>query len=139
MKRECSKCQRVVEYTNNGKNYWCSSCRKEYYSKWVKKHPENDRENHKKHQQGDKLKCFIHYSGNPPKCECCGEQEMAFLTMDHINGGGRKHKKTIRSRLTTWLRRNNYPKGFRVLCFNCNCGRSINKGICPHQQKNIHK
>lgn len=32
-----------------------------------------------------------------------------------------------------WLRKHSYPKGnFRLLCFNCNCGRELNGGICPH-------
>lgn len=26
----------------------------------------------------------------------------------------------------------NYPEGYQVLCYNCNCGKSINNGICPH-------
>ncbi len=29
---------------------------------------------------------------------------------------------------------NNFPPGFRVLCYNCNCGRNHNKGICPHKK-----
>ena len=66
-------------------------------------------------------------------CECCKESEPAFLTFDHINGGGTKHRKeTGRGKLHQWLRRHNYPQGYRVLCFNCNCGRAVNGGICPH-------
>ena len=38
-------------------------------------------------------------------------------------------------KITTWLYRNNFPKGFQTLCFNCNWGKHINDGICPHQQK----
>ena len=36
-----------------------------------------------------------------------------------------------------WLKRNNFPEGFQVLCFNCNCGKEINKGVCPHKSKNV--
>jgi hypothetical protein len=32
-----------------------------------------------------------------------------------------------------WLIRNAYPPGFQVLCWNCNAGRHINGGTCPHQ------
>ena len=31
-----------------------------------------------------------------------------------------------------WLRRNSYPEGFQVLCHNCNLGKKINGGVCPH-------
>jgi hypothetical protein len=24
-----------------------------------------------------------------------------------------------------------------VLCYNCNCGRARNGGVCPHQQKKL--
>lgn len=32
-----------------------------------------------------------------------------------------------------WLKDNKYPKGFQVLCTNCNTGRHRNGGICPHK------
>lgn len=68
------------------------------------------------------------------KCVCCGETNLKFLTIDHINGGGTKHRKKIKGeKITTWLCKNNFPKGFQVLCFNCNWGKHINGGICPHK------
>lgn len=33
-----------------------------------------------------------------------------------------------------WLARHKYPEGFQLLCWNCNCGRAINGGICPHEE-----
>jgi hypothetical protein len=33
-----------------------------------------------------------------------------------------------------WLIRRGFPVGFQVLCFNCNIGRSMNGGICPHKE-----
>lgn len=68
------------------------------------------------------------------RCECCGETEHAFLTIDHINNDGARHRQEIKTtRLYVWLERHGYPKdGFRLLCFNCNCGRRVNGGICPH-------
>lgn len=70
-------------------------------------------------------------------CTCCGETENHFLSIDHINGGGNKHKKEInRSNIYRWLVENNYPKdNFQILCFNCNMAKGF-WGICPHQLKN---
>lgn len=72
-----------------------------------------------------------HYGG---KCVCCGVSEMWFLTIDHINNDGAEHARLIGrgSALYRWLKRNNYPIGFRVLCANCNYGRARNNEVCPH-------
>jgi hypothetical protein len=68
-------------------------------------------------------------------CKCCGETEPSFMTIDHINGGGHAHVKMIGGygNLYAWLKRNNFPNGFQVLCFNCNHGKHLNDGICPHK------
>jgi hypothetical protein len=73
------------------------------------------------------------------KCHCCGETNKFFLTIDHINNNGAKHRKEIGKtrELYLWLKRNNYPSGFRILCFNCNAGRHINGGVCPHKMNEL--
>ena len=81
-----------------------------------------------------KLAVISHYSNLTNKCLCCGEPDIRFLTIDHINGNGNKHRRQNKIvDLARWLIRNNYPEGYQILCFNCNAGRSINKGICPHK------
>jgi hypothetical protein len=75
---------------------------------------------------------FTHYG---EVCSCCGERESAFLTIDHIDGGGTKHVKTLDKGFYHWLVANGFPSGFRTLCFNCNIGRYRNGGVCPHQHK----
>jgi len=75
---------------------------------------------------------MAHYGG---RCACCGEDRLQFLTIDHINGGGTKHRKEIGHgghAVYRWLIRNDFPPDFQVLCFNCNDGRQVNGGICPH-------
>jgi len=68
------------------------------------------------------------------KCECCGETTPMFLTIDHTNGGGATHRKSINGNFYRWLRKHGFPRdGFALLCFNCNCGRSLNGGVCPHK------
>jgi len=78
-----------------------------------------------------KLQVLSHYGS---KCQCCGEDNPDLLTIDHVNGGGNKHRRSIgeSSGIHRWLVKNNFPDGFRLLCFNCNCGRQINGGVCPH-------
>lgn len=88
--------------------------RREYYLA----HREEDWE--KREQR--KLEVFTHYSGSPPKCATCGETDITILTIDHINNDGAKHRRIqgTGTRFYNWLKKNNYPTGFQVLCHNCN-------------------
>lgn len=89
-------------------------------------------EYHDQARKSLKQQAMAAYGG---KCSCCGENEIDFLTIDHIGGGGRAHRAKIGSATYRWLKLNNYPKrGFRVLCFNCNCAIGM-FGVCPHQRK----
>jgi len=86
-----------------------------------------------------KLEVLTHYCGETPYCQCpsglCDVVDLEFLTIDHINNNGAEHRKLVGGmNFYRWLQKNNYPEGFRVLCYNCNCGRFRNKGICPHEK-----
>ena len=71
------------------------------------------------------------------RCVCCGECDTRFLTIDHIDETGASHRKQIPGgSLYRWLEKNNYPKNnYQILCFNCNCGKHHNGGVCPHKSK----
>lgn len=77
---------------------------------------------------------ILQYYGE--RCACCGETEKVFLTIDHIKGGGNQHRKIVKNgdKFHHWLIRNNFPAGFQVLCFNCNCAKS-RVGVCPHREQ----
>ena len=76
---------------------------------------------------------FDHYGR---ECECCGETEMKFLTVDHIKEIRSYKQRTEMGHnwMYRWLVKNNFPPGYRILCSNCNFGRSRNGGVCPHQE-----
>jgi hypothetical protein len=73
------------------------------------------------------------------ECRCCGENEPVFLTIDHIDGSGAAHKASGEigpsgSKLYRWLKRRGFPKdNFQLLCLNCNRGKFLNRGRCPHE------
>ena len=84
-----------------------------------------------------RLEVLKHYSHSEiPYCNCCGEIELDFLSIDHIGGGGNEHRKKLGNlTIFEWLIKNDFPSGFQVLCMNCNWGRARNHGICPHKRK----
>lgn len=68
-------------------------------------------------------------------CNCCGETELAFLTLEHIGGGGGKHRREVggQGKILTQLRRQGWPKDkYTVLCMNCNHAKKDGKP-CPHE------
>lgn len=73
-------------------------------------------------------------------CTCCGIIESYFLTFDHMDGGGRVHRKANNlngAAFYLWLWNNGeLQKRIRLLCFNCNCAIGF-RGYCPHQRDNI--
>jgi len=105
-----------------------------YAKKYRKKYPSRYKNYSEKYRRKIKFKVLSHYSNGTPKCACCNEVEIDFLSIDHIYGGGTKHRREINMNVFHWLIRNNYPEGYQVLCFNCNLGKRINNGICPHQK-----
>ncbi|MDE1814633.1 MAG: hypothetical protein KGI05_08235 [Thaumarchaeota archaeon] len=83
-----------------------------------------------------KLKVFSHYCGgiNKIKCQCtkCNISIIRMLTIDHINGDAHKNRhQGVGIALCLWIIRNNFPEGFQVLCWNCNCTKGTNRA-CAH-------
>ncbi len=102
--------------------------------------------NHKKHANlsriGESYGCeykrrikkevFSYYSNGIPSCKRCGETDIIVLTMDHVNNDGGEHRKSLNLKMGyesyAWLRKNGFPDGFQVLCFNCNVSKEILRG-----------
>jgi len=161
----CNKCW--YEY---GKKYYNKERHREVNKRYRQRHPDADKEYYEHHKEkwdarrrmmllDEKkhgmnleyqrnyhkslrlayLKAAIkHYGG---KCECCGEDDILFLTLDHVNNDGADWRRKMGKKFAgwgfyKWLVDNNFPEDqkLRVLCFNCNCGRERNGGVCPHKQ-----
>ena len=91
----------------------------------------------------DKLRqeVFTHYCHGRPRCMCpgCDIQELAFLTLQHLRGGGTQQRRTLGPAGTGtnfyyWVRKVGYPKYLTVFCANCNIAAS-RFGGCPHRRK----
>lgn len=112
---------------------------KQYYRLFIRRHPGYTKGRYAKDPRSRraaaqawnrrlKLEVLEAYGG---ACTCCQEAEPGFLTIDHISGGGRRERLAIYGNFYNYLKRNKWPKRYRLLCMNCNfaIGRY---GICPH-------
>ena len=111
---------------------WCRHCRNTCHLDPIKKKAKS-----KRYYSKLRLEVLTAYSNGTPSCQCCGEIQLEFLALDHINNDGAKHRRLLgRDRGTTqvyiWARENGYPQGLQVLCHNCNIGKHHNNGRCPH-------
>ena len=99
----------------------------------------------------NRLKVLQYYSkrlskSNIPCCNCCGlNSHIEFLTVDHIAGRQemdsepelKKLKymsKLSGTALVIWIIKNNFPKGFQILCHNCYQTKGY-YGQCPLENK----
>ena len=127
----CRKCGGVSEAGFKA----CKSCRDKntgYANQYRARDPKKASDYQKAYNRRRRQLVIDHYGG---KCACCGEREIKFLAVDHEAGGGNKHRMHIGSGgagIVEWVIRENFPKGFRVLCHNCNMAIGF-YGSCPHQ------
>lgn len=131
-KKTCEQCNKrnLKNYYKRKKLNLCSYCGNKVANGLTRCEPCIKKHKEKNRQLREEV--FNAYGG--PICNCCGETIDKFLTLDHANNDGSKHRKEIgKTSVLRWLQKNNYPEGYQVLCFNCNCGRQLNNGICPHK------
>jgi hypothetical protein len=125
----CTSCKKELSIDNFNTRYedktkyksWCKAC-----------HSVDTKERNRIYR----LNALIKYGGNPPKCKCCGESIIEFLAIDHIEGGGTKFRRKSTEMIGIFLKRLNFPVGYRVLCHNCNQAIGY-YGKCPHNKLNV--
>lgn len=71
-------------------------------------------------------------------CQCCGESNPYFLTLDHIADDGAAHRAQYVSRNNEQIyadaKREGWPKErYQLLCMNCNFAKEYYDG-CPHER-----
>lgn len=120
----CRSCNKPIA---KGNNFYCT-----YHWETGK---ERGRKNSKLQIKRVKNECIEAYGG---KCACCGEVVKEFLTIDHEGGNGNEHRKSLFKynvgglHMYRWLKKNNFPSGYRVLCMNCNWATRYNPN-CLHK------
>lgn len=147
--KECTKCLIHKPLSCFSPNrYWCKDCTnewqrldrlknnkkkrardREYYEKTKYRYAERE----KKYRVKLRKEAISIYGKN---CFCCGESRYEFLAIDHINGNGNEERKRLGVTgisFYKYLRKNNWPPGYRVICHNCNMSLGC-YGYCPHKE-----
>ena len=113
--------------------------RAEYARNWNRANPgygQRYYDERKSARERLRIAALFAYGGDPPRCACCGETTIQFLTIDHRDGGGNEARKAEGHRGGTQqyrrLRMAGWPAGYRVLCWNCNAAIGL-YGRCPHE------
>lgn len=130
-------CGRGHDKTKKGATYGNGACKQCHYL-YMHHKQKTPKGKEQQHRYRAKLKkeCLNQHGG--ATCSCCGEPNIAFLTLDHINNDGNKERQQLNTKGSLYgiLKRSGYPHKdrYQVLCFNCNCAKSVNGGVCPHKE-----
>lgn len=153
-KKQCRKCLEWIDISLFGTflekknkiptryiNSRCKKCASKASCDWGKDNHERVSLKYKNDRE-ERLSQIRNAYGN--KCNCCGEDNPLFLTIDHINNDGYKirprnkngnYSAPFSGQYYIQIIKANFPKDLQLLCWNCNCGKHRNKGICPHKQQ----
>jgi len=123
----------LLRWRNNNKDKVSQYGKNNY-----EKNKEQQQKNHREYTRRLKETVLTHYGNGEMKCVLCGFDNPHALTIDHINGNGSTHRRAIGGggvKTYLWLRRNNYPSGYRTLCSNCQLIEYLSKpqGAKPPQ------
>jgi hypothetical protein len=151
--KTCTKCGSTKpisefyakDYGRHGVAAECKLCtRGRTKKRYTEKHDEV-REKDNTYQRAKRVEIreatYLAYGGY--KCACCGEADKMFLTLDHINNDGADFRRMLVGSQAKgggyvtyrWLAVRGFPPGYQVLCMNCNYGKRMNGGVCPHQER----
>lgn len=127
------KAKNVKEWQQNNKEKV-----REYNRKSYLKHLEERRAHRREYYYSHKVQCnarrrkfylalktevLTYYGNGQFACVVCGENRLPCLSIDHINGGGLKHCRSLGVspgvQFYIWLKKQDYPEGYQTLCMNC--------------------
>lgn len=132
----------------DGLQRWCKECRSEDSSNYAAMFPERIKERTRKQTEKRKNNPkYVNYAlrytrklkltvmqGYGGLCVCCGESNIEFLNIDHVDGGGTEERKQRQTQSTYRnIIEDGFPDRYRVLCANCNFSW-VAYGYCPHQE-----
>lgn len=124
--------------TKDGLDSYCQSCRRAMNKRWKENNPEKVKALGRKNQSDRYTRLKKEYvEAYGGACQCCGEEEIHFLTIQHWNGVPDHHKTATGHRIDgnnmiQKIKDEGFPDAYGLLCMNCNHAYG-HYGFCPHQ------
>lgn len=148
-RHECSQCgyRRGADWREANKERLreiSDAAQRRYREKCLATEPDQYRAQEAARQRAyiESVKDCVYTALGGYRCNCCGETQPMFLSIDHVNNDGYKMRKTgaqksgagIYSHIWQQFKKTGtWPKSeFQVLCMNCQHGKARNGGVCPH-------
>lgn len=149
-KRQCTLCKKLLPLTEFGswvdkrdnrayRTSRCKPCARKVTREWNAAHKDYMAQKTRVWREELRTIVYKHYGD---KCICCGEDNVLFLTIDHINNDGylirprsspgASRKVKISGQWYKHIITIGFPDDLQLLCYNCNCGKQRNGGVCPH-------
>jgi len=102
------------------------------HKNWYQAHKTEQNERSKRwaiaHKDTTKVEVLTYYGNGKLACVKCGyDTDLRALSIDHINGGGNKHRQEVGTYIYLWLKANNLPPGYQTLCMNCQFVKKIQR------------
>lgn len=119
---------------------------KERAAEWYRENREMVRSQERERYRSVKDQVYAAYGGY--RCQCCGEAEPKFLSIDHVNNDGNLSRKRYGYgvgrpaggvKLYRTIIELGFPPDYQVLCMNCNWGKARNDGVCPHETAKVRR
>ena len=106
---------------------WCRECYRVSSLIYRVKDIDKARKGVNRRLSEKRLQVLRHFGGGKVACAACGESRVDCLSIDHINGGGNKHRRWLLSKgiqpqgysYYKWLLENGSTADYQVLCMNC--------------------
>lgn len=137
--RVCGEVKPLAEFYRaagnaDGRENRCSECSRAANRQHSKEVPDLISEYNRRRNARIRQQVFDHYGWF---CACCGAEyaenpergalRRINLTIDHVFGDGKAHAEVRGARkhenLARWLIKNNFPRGFQILCWPCNTSK----------------
>ena len=120
-KEQC-RVQRMHWRSENREKY--NTRARAYYAENREKRCAQNREYSRRRNQEIRKEVLTYYGNGKIACVKCGFVDEKALSIDHINGGGNAHRRSLGGwvigvRFYRWLIQQGFPTGYQTLCMNC--------------------
>lgn len=138
--KECYNKEHAQFQSSHREQYYAKNRDKhiEYLRKRMRDNPELVRSQSNASYHKVRFEVLSHYSPDLCCVKCGFNGHISALSIDHINGDGADHRRQLGgSNMYRWIKNNDFPNTFQVLCMNCQFIKAYENKERPGAPKKI--